>query len=347
MSIVLTAFTARGAMLANSIAQTLGEGEVWTLAKHQQAGGQVYESLSAWVAVQFERRNSLIFVAATGIAVRAIAPYVRDKLTDPAVISVDEYGCFVVPLLSGHVGGANALAQRVARAIDAVPVISTATDLNGAFAVDSWATAQGMHIQDRKAAKAISAALLAGEKVGFSSELAHDTLPKGVTEARERYGFAVSYREPLDLPQNWLLLRPKVLTVGIGCKKNLPMEQVSETVQQIFQEYHLCIQSVGAVVSIDLKREDAGILHLAKMLNVPCHFYTAEQLKAVQGSFSASGFVRSVTGVDNVCERSAVLASHNGQLLVTKQARNGVTVAVACAQKKLCFEQSEGGGQNK
>ena len=131
------------------------------------------------------RKRGMIFVSAAGIAVRAIAPWVKDKMTDPPVVSVDEATRFVIPLLSGHVGGANELARRIADWLGAVPVITTATDVNGKFAVDLFAAAYHMKIMDRKEAKNISAAVLDGKKIGVFSDLPLSTLPEGFVSGKQ------------------------------------------------------------------------------------------------------------------------------------------------------------------
>lgn len=280
----------------------------------------------------------MIFISATGIAVRAIAPYLQDKMRDPAILAVDEMGRFVVPLLSGHVGGANRLARQVALLLNATPVISTATDLNHCFAVDEWAASNGMMIADRKTAKAISAALLAGQEVGFRSEFSHDSLPMGVTERDILPCFAVTCHRREQNPSGTLTLHPKVLAVGIGCKKELPVERVSDVVNWVLERNGLAIESVACLSSITLKRNDAGIRCLAEKWRVPSYFYSPEELAAVEGDFTPSPFVRSITGVDNVCERSACLASGGGHLLVKKTALSGVTVAVAQRDYFVRFE---------
>ncbi|MCD8050233.1 MAG: cobalt-precorrin 5A hydrolase [Clostridiales bacterium] len=340
MSLVLTAFTQRGTTLACRIASVLG-GQVYTLPKFRREGMNTYSSLSRWTGEHFAAGDDIIFVSAVGIAVRAVAPYLQDKFTDPAILAVDEAGQFVVPVLSGHVGGANRLARQVAQSIGATAVISTATDVNGRFAVDEWAAAQGLPITDRVAAKAISAALLAGEPVGFTSEFSHEPLPDGVTEGKTVPGFALTCREDDAFPVGTLVLHPKVLAVGIGCKKNLPPERVGEAVLAVFHRRGLALESVSCLTSIDLKREDAGIRLLAERLNVPCRFYTAEELTAAEGDFSGSAFVHSVTGVGSVCDRAACLAAENGTLLVEKTACDGVTVAVARRDYFVRFEVGE------
>ncbi|MCD8146522.1 MAG: cobalamin biosynthesis protein [Clostridiales bacterium] len=340
MSLVLTAFTQRGTALACRIASSM-DGQVYTLPKFQREGTETYPSLSQWTGTHFAAGDDIIFVSAVGIAVRAVAPYLQDKYTDPAILAVDEAGRFVVPVLSGHIGGANRLARQVAQIIGGTAVISTATDVNERFAVDEWAAAQRLPITDRAAAKAISAALLAGEPVGFTSEFPHDPLPEGVTEGEGIPGFTVTCRTDDTFPAGTLVLHPKALAVGIGCKKKLPPERVGEAVSDLFCRRGLALESVFCLASIDIKREDAGIRRLAVRLGVPCRFYTAEELALVEGNFPGSAFVRSVTGVSSVCDRAACLASESGPLLVEKTACDGVTVAVARRDYFVRFEVGE------
>lgn len=330
----LTAFTLRGVELALHICSALGEGEVWTLPKFQREGVRCYRALSDWTEEQFAQKYDLIFVGATGIAVRSIAPHVRDKWSDPAVLSVDELGCYVIPLLSGHAGGANRLARRLAALMGAQPVITTATDLNQLFAVDEWAVRQGIPVTDPEAAKAISAALLEGEEVGFASELPHGPLPDGVRERPARPDFALTCRAGERFPAGTLVLHPRLLTVGIGCRRGTGVEELEAAVCAVLTEHGLARESVAAFASIDLKRSEAGLHALAERWAVPLSFYSAGELADLPGVFTASEFVRSVTGVDNVCERSALLCAEGGQLLAFKTALDGVTVAVA---RRPCF----------
>lgn len=335
MSMALTAFTRRGVTLALRIQDVLGEGTVWTLPKFARGNVICYDFLSQWTKERFAAGDDLIFVGAAGIAVRSIAPFLRDKYSDPAVLVIDEGGRFVIPILSGHVGGANALSRRVAQAIGAVPVITTATDVNGRFAVDQWAAEHDVSIPNPAAAKAISAALLAGQRVGFWSELPHGPLPEGVTEEIMVPGFTLTCQEDSRFPAGALVLHPKLLTVGVGCKRGVPEERLEKAVTSALSERNLSRESVSALATIDRKWDEQGLLALAQKWRLPMRCFSAEELNAVPGVFTPSSFVRSVTGVDNVCERSAVLATEGGELLVPKCAGDGVTVAIA--RKKVFY----------
>ncbi len=218
MTTAVIAFTRRGAALGRSLADALG-GTLHVPARFApEAVAEAYSSLEGWTAWAWARADALVFVGAAGIAVRAIAPHVRDKFSDPAVVSVDEAGRFVVPLLSGHVGGANELARRVAALTGGQAAVSTATDVNGLFAVDVWARERGMAITDRVLAKEVSAALLEGRPVGFASDFGHPC-PEGLTTGPAELGVWITDRTGEGPFPRTLRLVPRSLILGIGCRR--------------------------------------------------------------------------------------------------------------------------------
>ena len=324
MTAAIIAFTRRGAALGRTLADSLG-GTLHVPARFApEVGAEAYDSLEGWTAKAWTEADALIFVGAAGIAVRAIAPHVKDKFTDPAVVSVDEAGRFVIPLLSGHVGGANELALNIATLTGGQAAVSTATDVNGLFAVDVWARERDMVITDRVLAKEISAALLEGKPVGFVSDFGHPC-PAGLTRGPAELGVWVTYRRREGPFPRTLRLAPRGLILGIGCRKGTPEETIREAVAEVLSGYEP--QAVVQVATIDLKKEEPGLLAFCAAQNLPLAIYTAEELAAAKGRFTRSAFVAHITGVDNVCERAAVCAG--GTILVPKQAKNGVTVAVA------------------
>ena len=283
----------------------------------------------------FSSTELMVFVGSCGIAVRKIAPYVHDKRTDPAVICVDELGTFVIPLLSGHIGGANALARRIAESLHATPVITTATDINCKFSVDTWATENGCAISSMKLAKAVSAAILEGDIPLKSDFPVIGSLPNGVIPGDTgRLGIylTVTDKEPFE---NTLRLIPKTLHLGIGCRRGIEKDAIQAAVEQVFRAHHLNFRAVRSAASIDLKKDEEGLLSFCREQNIPIRFYTAEELKAVSGDFTPSAFVQSITGVDNVCERSALMGAE--ELIVRKTACHGVTVAVAMEKWEVHF----------
>lgn len=320
------AFTRRGARLGRLLADAFG-GSLHVPARlSEETGETAYESLERWTAEAWKSREALIFVGACGIAVRAVAPHAADKFTDPAVVAIDEAGRYAVALLSGHVGGANALAERAAALTGGRAVITTATDVNGLFAVDVWAKERQLAIGDRILAKAVSAAVLEGKPIGFSSDFPTDgALPPELTFEKQPLNIRVTDRSG-EAPEI-LTLIPKSLTLGIGCRRGKSAEEIEEAVLEALAKAGLDRRAVACAASIDLKKDEPGLIEFCGGWGIPLRTYSAEDLRRVPGAFRHSELVQQVTGVDNVCERAAVLAG--GTLAAAKQAANGVTVAAA------------------
>lgn len=311
-NIACIAFTEQGCRLALRLADGLA-GPVRVSGPERFAGPLgigAYESLEAWTAEAFGSADALVFVGATGIAVRAVAPYVSDKFSDPAVVSVDELGRVAVPLLSGHVGGANDLARAVAEVTGGIAAVSTATDLNGAFAIDEFARDAGLAVGERELAKKISAALLAGEPVSFGEGL----------------GAVVTDEVGCQPFGETLHLVPRDIVVGVGCRRGTASEAIEAAVLAALAEAGVSEKAVAALATIDVKADEAGLRELAERRDWEFACFSAEELDAVEGSFDGSEFVKETVGVDNVCER-AVVAS-GAELVLGKQAADGVTVAV-------------------
>ncbi len=349
--IVMLACTERGfdtmRRAAAALAEVIPEAEILQTGRCAYVPG--YEDgprLSQATARWFAEADALIFFTATGIAVRCIAPFAQDKFRDPAVLVMDENGRFAISLMSGHAGGANRLCQMLAKATGAQPVITTATDGRGLFAVDVFAAENGLSISDRTIAKQISARILAGETLKIFFDKAPDSLSKygeGICLAAERADadLLVSFRRQPGDREGALYLIPRAVTLGIGCRKGIEAEAVRKAVLQTLQSSGVFRQALCGIASIDLKKEEAGLHAFAQEWELPLTFYTAEELSRVPGSFSSSDFVRSITGVDCVCERSAVRLALDGAgrsfeafenevfLLEKKQSLEGVTTALA------------------
>lgn len=307
----------------------------------QSASVEPMGALASWTREAFAHDAALVFVGATGIAVRACAPYVSDKFCDPAVVAVDEAGRVAVPLLSGHMGGANDLAHAIAGATGGIAAVSTATDVNGMFSVDVWARDQGLAIVEREAAQRVSVALLEGQPVGLSSACpVEGRFPAGIEPAnRQETGIAVgAFADASPFPVT-LHLVPRSIVAGIGCKRGVSESDVEEAVGRAFAAAGVYPQALGSVASIDLKRGETGLLSFARTRGVPCRFYSAAELAQVGNVPSPSAFVLAVTGVDNVCERAAVAGK--GALIAPKLVCGPVTVALALEPFSLSFPESE------
>ena len=336
------------------------------------------ETVKACVDAYFDQVDAIVFVAASGIAVRGVAEHLTHKSKDPAIVCMDECGKHVISLVSGHAGGANALTQMLADVMWATPVITTATDVEGQFSIDDYAREHNLVVTDWAKAKAISAEVLAtGAKPAWvdESEVSQEEEKNACEIGKEQKSTGIDVGEiendgcenevdgcenrvdgcgnrndverlqigsyqvivtPRDIltDEKMLQLIPRCIVAGVGCKKGTSADKVDRAVQDAFAKAGLRMEALCAVASIDLKKEEAGLQEFCAARKVPFETYTAEELRAVPGIFSASEFVTGVTGVDNVCERSAVKYAsehgmNRGELLLCKQAQDGVTVALA------------------
>lgn len=261
---------------------------------------------SAFSESRSGKRVLLVFVCALGICVRKIAPFLESKFSDPAVICVDDAGSFVVPVLSGHVGGANEAARAVAASLGAVPVVTTSTDLHGAWALDVWA-----------------------EKKGFPLGPLSSSLSSPCSSGR--------LSEIVRFANSSSLSSRKILSVGVGCRRGCESEKLIGFVESFFESESIPFQMIGRISSIDLKRDEKAVADLARAASSELSFFSKEELLGIGDwipldaslSFSSSPFVLETVGVDCVCERCAVAASEKKFLIARKRAFDGMTVAVA------------------
>ena len=308
--ISIISFTDRGGELNRSISGRLRElPEKYDIEMSFSPAGDLFK----WTEKAF-KGDAVIFIGAAGIAVRAIAPFIRAKDKDPAVIVMDEKGKHVIPVLSGHIGGANRLSEIVASLTGGEAVITTATDINGVFAVDSFAVEKGYTIENKERIKDVSSALLDSKEVGISvSPYLTDIFPKT------------------------LKLTKKCLVLGTGCRKNTEYEVYKAFILDFLREKNLFLSALSDLATIDIKRDEEAIVRFADEYGLKLSLYTAGELKELPDSFgfSVSEFVENETGVSNVCERSAVKRatelslSHRVSLLEKKHAGKGITAAVA------------------
>ncbi len=328
MEPVFLSFSEKGQQLAQKLAQA--------------AGGRADRcrqplSLKEWTKEQFQKADAIVYVGALGIAVRAIAPFVASKTEDPAVVVVDELGLHVIPVLSGHLGGANDLARQLAAVCGGEAVITTATDINGRFAVDEWAKRQNCRVDNPAWIKRISGRILAGgTAVVYSPFPIAGTPPAYVACVRqdadktpEKTAAAAVSLSVFGRQTQALRLVPRIAVLGIGCRKGTPRAVLEEQFAQFAEAQDLIPSAIVRAASIDLKAGEPGLLEFCGAHGWPLQTYTAEELAGAPGEYTASEFVSRITGVDNVCERSAVLASAGGRLVIRKQAGSGVTFALA------------------
>lgn len=357
MTISIISFTEGGQRLSvklrKRLAETAGQGAserervfLYTRCSVSLEEIRQVPDLQAWVGEQFASHRALVFIGASGIAVRSIAPFVRDKLTDSPVLVLDEGGAYVIPLLSGHVGGANRLAEKLAACLGAVPVLTTATDVNHRFAADVFAAEHGFSVQNREGIREVSSRILKGESVTVAAEgmdagqceslLARlcGELPAELVpvdgETEEPVGIYIA-EQPRGRGREALLwLKPRKYVLGMGCKRGKTAEELSRFVEAELFKCGISAEEICALASIDRKRDEEGLVELADRLRVPFLIYSKKQLAGAEGAFQGSAFVASQVGVDNVCERAArVCAGGEAQMVLGKTARDGMTLAVA------------------
>ena len=333
MRIDVIAFSTNGCATALRVGEVLADEDVRLYCKTSSdclGIERVEGSVRDWTRRTFSECDAIVFIGATGIAVRHIAPFVKSKDSDPAVVCMDEHGRWAIALLSGHIGGCNQLTQRIADGTGAESIVTTATDLNGKFSVDTFAVRNGMRISSLKVAKDVSARVLDGRFVGFHSDVpVAGEIPDGITPADSgEFGVCVSTdpdKRPFDTTLN---LVPMDVALGVGCRRGTDPGKLMGFVTGQLAAIGVSPERVAAVASIDIKRDEEAVLQLARDLRVPSRFYSSEELNSLQGEFTSSQFVRHVTDVDCVCERSAAMASGGNRFLLRKTAEDGMTVAV-------------------
>ncbi|WP_097006239.1 cobalt-precorrin 5A hydrolase [Lacrimispora amygdalina] len=343
MKLAVICFTQAGARTACRLMEgLLKEGDLIEGYGKGQGLKPVTTSLGEWTKKQFLEKDGIVFIGAMGIAVRSIAPYLKGKAVDPAVVVLDDEGKFCISVLSGHLGGANELAGRAAAVTGGQAVITTATDVHGKFAADLFAKRMGLAITDLKKVKMVSAAVLREETVGFYSDFPIEgTLPEELClEAEADTGLFITIK---DLPEkgktdHLLRLIPKIVILGIGCRKGTSVTAIRDGVSRVINKYHLSPLAIAGCASIDLKKEEEGICAFAAETGIPFYTYPAEILAETEGEFTPSPFVKQITGVDNVCERAALCCVKElggGKLIVKKEVAAGVTVAAAVRDWKV------------
>lgn len=368
MEIQVVAFTEGGWSLAHSVFDAW-EGDTIIYRDKQKDG-----NLALWVEKGFRKKTAIIFIGAMGIAVRSIAPFLENKLADSPVVVLDEFGCHVIPILSGHVGGANQLARRIASICGGEPVITTATDLNGCFAVDVFAVKNKLNILKKDGIAKVSGKILSGKRAsiyieGYShkdgwiidADGERQRLPEELVWLELEDGLHKQKRlclpEELELQQlpeglccdivvseqekylqkALLPLQPKVYALGIGCKKRKLYKEIIKRIEEL----NIKLKEVCYISSIDIKLNEIGIVELSNRNRIEYLTFSAETLKKVEGEFVKSEFVEKQVGVDNVCERAALAAAgEGGELVMRKQAANGITLALAKRKWRVKFDEA-------
>jgi len=327
MKLDIIAFTSRGAVLAEKLLQLHPSSSATVPNKYCTGKLQPLDTIQDWTRSHFQTGRTLVFIGAVGIAVRAIAPLLKNKATDAAVICIDENGESIIPVICGHIGGANQTARNLAGDLGGRVIITTATDLNNLFAIDEWAARNNCAITDPSAIKHISAALLDKKEVGFRSDfpIIGELPPSIADNPSAEYGIEIALKSTTPFPVT-LQIVPRIIVAGIGCRRGVPYELLEKKLLKTLEQYDIPVDAVGLIATIDLKSNESGLLALQDKLNVGLVDFSAEELMRAQGEFEHSEIVLRITGTDNVCQRAVVCSG--AKLFTGKIAEDGMSVAL-------------------
>lgn len=318
-----------------------GQVDRYTLKKYARQGwNSDSSSLTQLVEKVFHEYSGMIMIMAVGIVVRTIGPLLKSKITDPAVVVMDEKGQFAISLLSGHLGGANQLATEIASLLGCQRVITTGTDVNQLIAIDTLAKSWDMTLEPVKKIKIFNKALLEGKEYKFWIDkgyfLGIDFSPQPLEEYSPNcaYNVFITHRiiPELNDKDKGIFLRPKNLILGIGCRKGVPFEEMWSALEDFLAVNKLSINSIGKIATISLKGKEKAILKLAEKLKCQLVTYSKNEIANCFQQYSylkTSKFVQEKVEVPGVCEPAALLASSNHQLLVPKSKYQGITFSVA------------------
>jgi cobalt-precorrin 5A hydrolase len=321
---------------ASKLLPYLSEHEVEIYGKkaltHELAQLNIYSKLDDILPLAWEKYDAIICILAIGAVVRKIAPLLKDKASDPAVIVINLALDKIVPLLSGHLGGANALAEELVSSLpSAINFISTATDQTNTLAFEMLAKQNGWKIENLKALARISNRLLNKERVKVAT---YENLFKHIPnrEYLTRVGF-----DDIDLDtvviapivdSKALTLRPKVY-LGIGCNRDTPLEKIERSVENFLANNRLEISDIKKIASFEVKADEEGLLAFAKKYGLEIAFYNKEAINALENKFSKSASTK-FFGLKGVAEPSAILVSEYQELIAPKEVYfNSVTIAAA------------------
>jgi precorrin-4 C11-methyltransferase len=342
--VAVLALTPGGSKLAARIAAKLEESSLYLPHKEASSFDGAYpftdfkESFAEWV----KKHEGLVCVMATGIVVRFLAPLLKSKDEDPAVVVLDEMGKNVISLISGHLGGANRLAREVAAITGGQAVITTATDVQGKISFDELAKQAGLVIENLDRVKTLNMALLKGGLIGIYdpgkwlpphiAETAGLKILRRPEEAGEAGLAGWIYVDDILAsfePPPCLVLRPKSLVLGVGCKRGTGAAEIGAAVDKVFEDNNLSLLAVRNLATVELKEDEEGLNELIKKHHWPTVYYSVSDLQAPVEVPSPSDKVREHLGVESVCEKAAILSACAEELLVPKQILGKVTVAVA------------------
>ena len=302
-----------------------------------------HKNVKKCIPILFYEYDAIIAVMASGILIRSIAPLVESKVTDPAVINIDDNGKFVISALSGHLGGANELAGKVAGLIDATPVITTSTDVNKKLGIDVLAKDLYLSIDNTKEILHFNKAILEGREISLTvnPDMNFDYLFDYLNNVTLEIDVSIEYSPKVNTDEihvsfddHEMTLKERKIVVGIGCRRGKECRFIYDGLKKSLDDLKILHSRVNLLASAEIKKDEKGILELSKKLNIPVEFVEIDKLKLFESSdVSKSEFVYSKFGIYGVCEPSAlIMAGFDSELIYKKTSYDGVTIAVAISK---------------
>lgn len=334
MSISIFSLTKGGYGLAKELNKDYPEAHMYVSEKIGQPPHYLMAgNMKNCVAEAFKRDTALIFIMATGIVVRMLAPLLKHKAEDPAVIVIDEKGRHVISLLSGHIGGGNQLSIEIADKLKSTPVITTSSDVQGKIAVDVLAINNDLLIGSMKDARIFASHIVNDEAVQLITDgkvrlkLDDKWTVNPMPLVEEDHILYISPIKPNFTPG--LKLIPKNIVIGIGCRRGKSKESILKAVRKALLSLNIDMRSLYKIATVDVKADEIGLIEAAKTLSLPLEIVDRKAIKEIDHQFEGSDFVQKTIGVRTVCEPSALLASNKvGRFLMEKTAYDGITIAV-------------------
>lgn len=332
-----------GMVLANRLAEHLDDRECHIYTKEKYANETtkiITTDIATFMGSIIGAYQIICCIMATGIVVRAIAPHLEHKSSDPGILVMDTKGDYVISLLSGHLGGANDAARLVSKRLGAQAVITTGTDVKGTMAVDVLAQKINCTIDDFTDAKDVTALILNNDPIALynleNCDLDAVILPKNIetvtdlTEINKYAGIIMTTLDTQkeDLPIPSVKLVPRKLVLGVGCRRDTPGERIIQAIQETLTALNLNEKGIKSLATIGLKADEPGIIEAAAFFKAKKIIIPNEMVQMVQSRFEASDFVFKTTGLYAVSEPCGFVASGFGKCLLQKQKLGGITLSV-------------------
>lgn len=337
MKLAIVTLTKGGLNTAKKVKDSL-EDSVDIFSKSEFNGKDIKRingSLRDFVGEIFYKYEFILFIMATGIVVRVIAPYIKDKTRDPGIMVMDEKGKFIISLLSGHLGGANSYTEKIAKKIDATGVITTASDVLGLISVDMLAKKLNCKMESLKKAKDITSDIVNEKKVGIISDIPINLQDyekiKIINRENIKLFDSIIYitNKVLEKPHfRSIQLIPRNIVIGVGCRRGTKTENIIEAIKRVLVELNLRSDSIKCLTSVDIKKDEPGILEAGEYFDVDVQFIDRDKIKIIEDKFEGSNFVKKTIGVAAVSEPCGYISSNRGKCIMKKRKFKGITLSV-------------------